>query len=91
MSSSLTIIGSLIVLAAVAALIFWPRRGFMARLARTRKEQSRSALEDVLKHAYDCQSRSVACTIESVAGVLQTSIGNATRIVSRVEAMGLVT
>jgi len=65
-----------------------------SRLRPTRssgwRKKVRSAAEDALKHAYDCQSRSVACTIESVAGVLQTSIGNATRIVSRVEAMGLV-
>lgn len=72
------------------ALLFWPGKGLLARLARARQEKSRSALEDVLKHAYDCQSRSVACTIESVAGVLQTSVGNVGRLVGRLESMGLL-
>jgi DtxR family Mn-dependent transcriptional regulator len=72
------------------ALLFWPGKGVMARLGRARAQSSRSAIEDVLKHAYDCQSRSVACTIESIAGVLQTSTGDATRLVSRLESMGLL-
>lgn len=71
------------------AVFYWPRKGLLARLASARKEKTRSAIEDVLKHAYDCQHRSVACTLESIAGALQTSVSDATHLVSRLESMGL--
>lgn len=83
-------IPTLVVLVFGLGVLFWPGKGVLARARRLRKQKDRTAIEDVLKHAYDCQQRSVACTIESTAGILQTSIGEATRLVSRLETLGLV-
>ncbi len=90
MNSPILTISLFFLLIAVLALLVWPGKGLVSRLRVARKEKSRSVLEDVLKHAYDCQYRSVACTVESIAGVLQTSIGNATHHATRLESMGLL-
>jgi len=77
-------------LIALLALLFWPTKGVLARLAQVRRDKSRAALEDVLKHAYDCESRSVACTIENLAEGLGTSAGAVAHLIDRLEAMGLL-
>ena len=90
MNSTLLFIVLLSLLFVLLGFVFWPGKGIVPRMFLARKEKSRTLLEDVLKHAYDCQYRSVACTVESIAGVLQTSIGNASRLVTRLESMGLL-
>lgn len=79
-----------LLLAAPALFVPAWRRRFFARFTRARSETARTALEDALKHAFDCRSRGVACTIESIAGTLQTTTVLATRLVMRLEAMGLL-
>ena len=80
-----------LLLAAPALFVPAWRRRFVARFTRTKSETARTMVEDALKHAFDCHTRNVACTIESLAGFLQTSTARATRLVTRLEAMGLLT
>ena len=79
-----------LLLAAPALFVPAWRRRFFARFTRARSETARTAVEDALKHAFDCRTRAVACTIESIAGTLQTTTALATRLVMRLEAMGLL-
>jgi DtxR family transcriptional regulator, Mn-dependent transcriptional regulator len=78
-------------LAAPALLVPSWRRWFFARFTRTKSETARTMVEDALKHAFDCRTRNIACTIESLAGFLQTTTAGATRLVTRLEALGLLT
>ena len=61
----------------LAALVLWPKRGLVARLARTSRLTERVLLEDALKHVYTCESIGRACSIESMAGQLEVSTGRA--------------
>jgi DtxR family transcriptional regulator, Mn-dependent transcriptional regulator len=74
----------------LAAVIFHPRAGLIARWKRGKADRTRSSAEDALKHAYDCEYRGVACTIESIAGSLAMSTDAAARLATRLDAMGLL-
>ena len=81
---------TLMFLLVVAAVALYPRSGLIARWRRRNAGKTRSAVEDALKHAYDCEYRGVACTIESIAGSLSLSIDAAARLVSRLHAADLL-
>jgi DtxR family Mn-dependent transcriptional regulator len=74
----------------LAGIMFFPRSGVIARWKRGRADKTRFSAEDALKHAYDCEYRGVACTIESIAGSLSVSTDVAARLVTRLYAMGLL-
>lgn len=63
--------------AALAALLFWPRRGVVARISQLSHLSERVLLEDALKHVYTCESVGRPCTLESLAGRLEISRGRA--------------
>jgi DtxR family Mn-dependent transcriptional regulator len=77
-------------LATVAAVAFWPRRGLFARLSRGARLDERVHLEDALKHAFMCERQGESCTLESLAGRLNISRGEAARLLSRLAGLGLV-
>lgn len=79
-----------IALLVLAALVVYPHSGLIARWKRGKAEKTRSSAEDALKHAYDCEYRRVACTIESIAGSLGLSTDAAARLATRLDAMGLL-
>ena len=82
------IVGSLLI--ALLLLLFLPRRGVVARWEQFRRSSSRVLAEDALKHIYDCEYKNVTSSLESVAGALAISGDKAARLLSRLEAMGLV-
>jgi DtxR family Mn-dependent transcriptional regulator len=49
----------------------------------------RVRMEDALKHLYDCETRGIPATPESLAGVLETGRGRVLRIAARLEVLGL--
>ena len=75
---------------AVALVLFSPRKGVFARWKQGKTHKVRSAAEDALKHAYDCEHRGVGCTIESIAGALSLSVDHAARLATQLESMGLL-
>ena len=82
----------LIMTAAVVGLlglVFWPRQGLVARLARGRRLGEREVIEDALKHLYDCQYVGTAGSVQSLAGAIGISISEAARLVARLESLGL--
>ena len=64
-------------LVALLALVFWPRRGVLARLSQLTHLSDRVLREDALKHVYTCESIGRTCTLESLAGRLEISRGKA--------------
>jgi len=75
---------------AVLVVIFWPRSGLLARLSRYRRLEERVLIEDTLKHLYNCEYAGRRATEESLAGFLETSIGQAVRMLERGEALGFL-
>lgn len=86
---------SIFMLAAVAAVavllgaVLWPRAGVRARLARLRRESERVRLEDGLKHLLDGERDGRPCTMETLAGRLETSRGVASDVLTRLTDNGL--
>ncbi len=78
------------VAAMAAALLFWPGRGLVSRLARLLRMTERVRIEDALKHLYDCEYSGKPASIDSVAGALEMSRARATRLVVQLEAMQLI-
>ena len=75
---------------ALAVTLLLPRSGLIARWRQGKAEKTRPSAENALKHAYDCEYRGVACTIESIAGSLGLSTDAAARLVTRLDSMGLL-
>jgi DtxR family Mn-dependent transcriptional regulator len=76
-------------LAALAALIWWPRIGLFWRWRQAGRGAERVLLEDGLKHLYTCEAAGHRCTTESLAGILGVSRGRAIEVVNRLEETAL--
>ncbi len=74
----------------VSVLLLWPRYGLVARWRRSRVLAARSQQEDVLKHILKCRANGSQPTLESIAGALQISTGQAADILQELESHGLV-
>jgi len=79
-----------VALAALVAVVVWPRRGLMARVLRVVRMTERVRLEDALKHAYACERQGLPCTQESLAGRLGISPARAAELLSELAATGMV-
>jgi DtxR family Mn-dependent transcriptional regulator len=74
----------------VISFIYWPKIGLSDRLKRWSQDTERVQIEDALKHIYDCEYRNLSCTIGSIAGNLSINTDRATKLVSRLETLGLL-
>ena len=83
------IIAAGIGLAALLLLVLWPGRGVLALLRRGRQDTARIRLEDGLKHLLDCERAGRSCTLETMAGRLETSRGVASEVLTRLTDRGL--
>jgi DtxR family Mn-dependent transcriptional regulator len=79
-----------VVLVTVLALVVWPRWGIWPRVAHLLRLTERARIEDALKHLHDCEYHGSSCTLESLAGGLETSRTRAVALVARLNALGLV-
>jgi len=77
-------------LVAVASLILWPRLGLFPRWLRLRRLDERVRVEDALKHIYTCEGQGRPCTLESLAGRLQISVGDAAGLLAHLAHLELV-
>lgn len=73
----------------VGALILWPDRGLAARISRIMGMTQRVRLEDCLKHLYKGELAGRVCSVESTAGTLGISRGQAAELLARLEEMDL--
>jgi DtxR family Mn-dependent transcriptional regulator len=77
-------------IAAVALLVLWPQRGLVARLRRSRRMTNRIITEDALKHLHTCEMAGRRPTTESLAGALHVTVNEASAVLDRMEAAGLL-
>lgn len=83
-------LGAFALLAALLLLVFWPRLGLAARVARAVRSGERVLLEDALKHVYTFEAMDRACSLESLAGQLEVSTGKAASLLERLSERELV-
>lgn len=74
----------------VSVALVWPRWGVVARWQRARRLTERSQREDVLKHILKCRANGAQPTLESIAGTVQISTGQAADVLQELESHGLV-
>lgn len=74
----------------IIAVLFWPGKGIYATYRRAKSNTSRVLIEDALKHLYDYEERNVRSTLRSIAGHLSVNGDITTRLVEKLESMGLV-
>jgi len=74
----------------LSVALLWPRYGLVARWRRARLLAARSQREDVLKHILKCRANGSLPTLESIAGALQISTGEAADVLQELESHGLV-
>ncbi len=70
--------------------LFWPGIGLFWKWQQGRRSTERILIEDALKHLFDQEYKGWHCTIQSLAGVLSISSERAARLLSRLQALGLV-
>lgn len=72
------------------ALLLWLKTGLVTRLYRLSRFGQRVRLEDALKHVFMCQQSGQTSSLQSLAGQLEVSTGQAASFLSRLAEMGLV-
>ncbi|MBL8989472.1 MAG: metal-dependent transcriptional regulator [Gemmatimonadetes bacterium] len=76
-------------LAALVAVVAWPGRGLLARVARWRRLTERVRIEDALKHLLNCELAEQPATTASLAGILEISPTKAYALAERLGSLGL--
>lgn len=84
----LLLIGS--VLLAGIGYIFYPNKGLLHKLKRSKSTNQRELIEDALKHIYDCQYNHIDCNVNSIAGNLNISNDKSAKITEILDEMNLV-
>jgi DtxR family Mn-dependent transcriptional regulator len=82
------LIGSALLL--LFAFLLWPERGLFFRWRNRRRLDSRETLEDALMHLHQRQHERRTASTESLAHTLSISTQNALKLISRMEAKGLL-
>jgi DtxR family Mn-dependent transcriptional regulator len=76
-------------LTGLAAWIFWPRRGILARVRRFAELSHRVRLEDGVKHLFTAQAGGRAASVASLAGEIGVSRDRAVDVVRHLRRLGL--
>lgn len=87
METALLLVACLVAL----AVVLWPRQGLWARWLLARDLASRIRREDALKHIIKSEANGRAATLNSLAGALQITTGNAARLLEELEESELLT
>ncbi len=77
-------------LAAVVALLFWPRRGLLARWRKAQRMSDHVRHEDALKQIYKLEMKGQPVTLAAVAGAIQTSQNETAALLQEMEDAGLL-
>jgi len=81
----------ILVLLAASVVVCWPRHGLLPRWRTAQELARRTRREDALKHILKCESSGLVATLESIAGALQITTGDAARLLGELEARDLLT
>lgn len=82
---------NIILVFAVALLVFWPGGGLLSRWRRTREFSRRARREDALKCLFKAEVLGKTLSREALAGTLQITAASAVRLLGELEERGLLT
>jgi DtxR family Mn-dependent transcriptional regulator len=85
--SALLIAGAI---AVVLVILLRPERGLIPSWRRARRQGERVRIEDALKHMHGCEMRGERFSLQSLAGVLQVSVDEASDLVFDMDNRGLL-
>ena len=74
----------------VLGILFWPNYGIITRYKKGLQNTKRVLIEDSLKHLYDYEYRNLTPTINSIAGNLNISVDEATKLLEELKALNLI-
>ena len=74
----------------VVTLVFFPQKGFIARIWRRKNINKKVLIEDALKHLYNCEYSGIGCTLISIAGKLSISEDESITLVAKLENIGMI-
>jgi len=74
----------------VSVLVFWPQTGLIWRIQERRELTEKVLIEDTLKYIFKCERNQKSATLESLAGVLSTSLGRTSEILAITQARGML-
>jgi DtxR family Mn-dependent transcriptional regulator len=72
------------------SMVFWPQYGLFWRIRKRGELTEKVLIEDTLKYIFKCERNQKTATVESLAGVLSTSLGRASEILAITQAKGLL-
>ncbi len=78
------------IIVVVVGVLAWPRRGVLSRLSGMLRLTQRVRMEDALKHLHDCDYRGQYGSLDSIAGALEITRARSVKLVTELEAAGLV-
>ena len=74
----------------ILSIVYWPKKGIVARWRAAKKNTERVLIEDSLKHLYNCEYDSITCDLNSLAGSLNISPDKAAQLISKLIEFGLI-
>jgi DtxR family Mn-dependent transcriptional regulator len=74
----------------LVAVIFWPQSGLLWRIRKRGLLTEKVLIEDALKYIYKSERNQKPATVESLAGVLSTSLGRTSEILALTQERGLL-
>lgn len=81
---------SAIGLVALAGLFFWPDYGLIGQLRKLKRTNHKVLIEDALKHLYHQEYSGRIATLESLSGALSINRDHAAKLLTKLEALGLI-
>ena len=85
-----TMIISGVVVTGILFWIFWPEKGLIALLSKVNMNNQRVHLEDALKYLFDCEYRNSTCDMNGIAGNLNITGDQTSKLLERLLSMGLI-
>jgi DtxR family Mn-dependent transcriptional regulator len=85
----LLVIGTIVVIFFI--ILFYPQKGIIALWKKSNYASKKVLIEDALKYLYNCEYNNINCTLTGIAGNLSISADDSADIITRLEAMGMVT
>jgi len=79
-----------LLIALVAALVFWPEKGLLGRHKKTKESGKKVLMEDALKFIYDADSRNFVCNIDSLSKALESNHQDVEAIIMRLRSLRLL-
>ena len=73
------------------AILAWPRYGLLARWRQAHELARRTRGEDAIKHILKSEANGRVASLDSIAGALHITTGNAARLLGELEQRGLLT